>query len=118
MAVITYNNLYGLARDNVILIEYDKNGETLNIQATLLSEHIPSSDENSRVRETSVNIGDWALSGDSDGALKFIDGTAFNAKDLSNTTHPDWIKLYSTNYQFWINFDISKIKSIVIVENP
>ena len=128
MAILTYNELYELARDNVLLIGYDKNGVTLNIQATLLAEHIPSTDENSMIRSTSMSIGDWSLMTDSDGhpldsdgspnAVDFMDFRSYDAMENSDTTYPNWIKLYSLNYQFWINFDISKINSVLRIENP
>lgn len=114
MAVTTYNELYSLLKDNEVLVEYNKGGDigTINLKATLQRDLIPGSPEDLMNYDVSIAIGDWALSGDSDGTL---DPSYWARINNADHTYPDWLKSYSTNYETWVNTDISKIKSVKVI---
>lgn len=121
MAVTTYNELYSLMKENEVYIRYNKTssseGEDLGqmgLRMTLVRDKIKESDDSLRVYDVSTLIGEWALSGDSDGAL---DSRARSSINAATMTYPDYIKAYSTNYAEWLNIKISDIVSVqTIVE--
>ena len=115
MAVTTYNELYSLMKDNEVYIKYNKasssEGEDLGqmgLKMTLKRDLIAEGDSNLRNYDIATLTGEWALSGDSDGAL---DSRALTSINESTMTYPDFIKAYSTNYGMWINIKISDVVS-------
>jgi len=112
MAVTTYNKLYSLLKENEVYVEYEKTGGILGIKMTLNRELIPESDGSLINYDTSISIGEWSLSGDSDGAL---DIKARSRIEAASMTYPAYIKAFSTNYGEWMNLEINSIKSFQAV---
>lgn len=131
MAVTTYNELYTLAKDNEINVVYNKSeiAGVLNVRGTLQKEFIPDSTQDLKTYDIAIVLGEWQLSG-GDPADLIVEADnspldppmpvsnktlAKRAMDESNNNPPDWIKIYSTNYNNWINLRINDISSISVI---
>ena len=115
MAVTTFENFYTLVKNNIVYFQYQKGDIVLNIKGTLDINNIPQSDTNihqyDRTTEwANFNSGLWVGS-DSDSILLI-------EKNKDNKfTAPEWLKIYSTNYEMWINIEIAKINSLQVVDS-
>lgn len=119
MAVTTYTELYTLLKNNVVYIEYNKGASDvgpslgiLGLKMTLKRDLVPDSSDSLKNHSIALAIGEWDLSGDSDGALADLPRVSIQE---SETSYPQWIKAYSTNYGMWINVEISNIKSVEVL---
>jgi hypothetical protein len=115
MAGTTYNELYTSLKDNEVLINYNKGGDlgVLGIRSTLKSDLVPVSD--SLVYEHVIwtgekELGNTFIGSDSD-QQRYTNFFTLNTPEF---TAPDWIKVYSTNYNAWINIEIAKIESVQV----
>lgn len=119
MAVITYNELYSLLKDNIVNIVYNKapssEGENIgqiSLKMTLKRDLVSEGDNSLRNYDIATYVGEWSLSEDSDGALNHI---ARGAIEQATMTYPNFLKAYSINYGDWININISDIVSTTVV---
>jgi hypothetical protein len=117
MSVTTFEDFYNLLKDNIVYFQYEKGGTlgTLNIKGTLNRELIPDGDEHLKKYDASIfysnfHLGLWEGT-DSDRSI------IITHMNESNMTIPQWLKVYSTNYEMWINIEISKILSLEVVDS-
>lgn len=117
----TYPDLYELVKANKVRIQYDKGDplDTLTIDATLKLDLIPDPDSSDTLMFTkSTWMADYHTGqftgSDSDQNML----NDWIAADSDNPHKPtDWMKIYSTNYNGWVNLEMNRIQSAeVIVE--
>lgn len=117
MAVTTFKDFYNLVKNNIVYFEYQKGDSIFNIKGTLLPEYIPSTDEDLRRYNKSIIFSDWNLGlwvGTDSDRLDILEQLA---NDNPACSIPDWLKVYSTNYEIWINIEIAKINSLQVVDS-
>jgi hypothetical protein len=117
MAVTTFEDFYDLVRNNIVYFAYQKNDIELNIKGTLVRDFIPGSDENLKRYDDSIKHADYALGRwvGSDSDENILLATLENSRSIHPI--PEWLKVYSTNYEKWINIEIAKINSLQVVES-
>tara|TARA_R110000868_G_scaffold186430_2_gene428870 strand:- start:39 stop:455 length:417 start_codon:yes stop_codon:yes gene_type:complete len=131
MAVITFEEFFELMKTEVCLVTYKMQSDNIattniSIKCTLLSEHIPTGDQNQINLKRSLEWNDLYLT-DTDSARAEIsllsngseqeddDGnmivSAPKIKSIGTS-----LKVWSMNYAAWFNLHISKILSVEIVD--
>ena len=133
MAVITFEEFFELMKTEVCLVTYKMQSDNIattniSIKCTLLSEHIPTGDENQIKLKRSIEWNDLYLT-DTDSARAeislLLNGSEH--KDSADNIHVDEprlksigtsLKVWSMNYAAWFNVHISKILSVEIVDIP
>lgn len=121
MPVTTYPDLYELVKANNVRIVYDKSDplNLLTIDATLKLDLIPDPDSADLTNfQKSTWMADYHTNQftGSDSDLSNLQNWMANDSDTQNPfTPPEWMKIYSTNYGFWVNLDISKIESVEVI---
>ena len=117
MAVTTFENFYTLVRNNVVYLQYQKGDVELNIKGTLIRDLIPGSDADLQRYDVAIKLSDYHLGqwigsdSDESNILHYIE------KSNSVSKIPEWLKIYSTNYNMWINIEIAKINSLQVVDS-
>jgi hypothetical protein len=117
MAVTTFENFYTLVKNNIVYFQYQKGDVVLNIKGTLIRDFIPGSDDNLHRYDAAIKFSDYHLNqwvgSDSDeiGILYHIENNTAIHKI------PEWLKIYSTNYEKWINIEITKILSLEVIDS-
>lgn len=119
MAVTTFEDFYNLIKNNIVIFEYQKDERIFNIKGTLIRDFIPGSDEDLIRYDASTLISDYHLGQwvGTDSAERFILGRIENNKSTNTNTIPEWLKIYSINYEIWINIEIAKINSLQVVDS-
>ena len=133
MAVITFEDFFELMKTEVCLVTYkmqSNNISTTNIgiKCTLLSEYIPTGDEDQINLKRSIEWNDLYLT-DTDSARAEISLllNKFENKDSVDNIYVDdpkiksigtSLKVWSMNYAAWFNLHISKILAVEIVDIP
>jgi hypothetical protein len=117
MAVTTFEDFYTLVRNNVVYFQYQKGDIELNIKGTLIRDLIPGSDDDLQRYDAAIKLSDYHLGqwvgsdSDKSNILHYIE------KSNSVSKIPEWLKIYSINYENWVNIEISKIKSLQVVDS-
>jgi hypothetical protein len=133
MAVITFEDFFELMKTEVCLVTYKFQSDNisttnLSIKCTLLSEHIPTGDEDQIRLQRSIDWNNLYLT-DTDSAREEISLllNGLEQEDIEgNITVSDprlksigtSLKVWSMNYAAWFNLHISKILSVEIVDIP
>lgn len=117
MAVTTFEDFYNLTKNNVVYFRYRKGDAELGIKGTLKRELIPENDNNLQKYDSSIFYSDFYL-----GLWEGSDSDKAELTEEVNNNKPrfgipEWLKIYSTNYDTWINIEISKILSLEVVAN-
>jgi hypothetical protein len=115
MAVTTFENFYTLVKNNIVYFQYQKSDTILNIKCTLVRDHIPGSDENLIRYDKSILYSDLYLNNWIGSDSDKLD--IFRKMDQTEFTIPEWLKIYSTNYEMWVNIEIAKILSLEVVDS-
>jgi hypothetical protein len=117
MAVTTFEDFYNLTKNNIVYFQYQKGDIVLNIKGTLIRDLIPGSDSDLLKYESSTLLSDYHLGQwvGTDSAEFLIISQIENSNSVY--TIPEWLKIYSINYENWINIEISKIKSLQVVDS-
>jgi hypothetical protein len=133
MAVITFEEFFELMKTEVCLVTYRMQSDNISttnigIKCTLLSEHIPTSDEDQIRLQRSIDWNNLYLTDtdsaraevadllvineltDSDGNVT-IEGPRLKSIGTS-------LKVWSMNHTTWFNLHISKILAVEIVDIP
>jgi hypothetical protein len=117
MAVTTFEDFYNLVKNNIVYFQYRKNDVILNIKGTLDRNFIPGSPDDLERYDAAITFSDYSLGrwSGTDSAEKDI---IFHIeKKVSIYRPPEWLKVYSTNYEKWINIRIRDIVSLRVVES-
>jgi hypothetical protein len=117
MAVTTFEDFYTLVRNNVVYFQYQKGDIELNIKGTLIRDLIPGSDDDLQRYDVAIKLSDYHLGqwigsdSDESNILHYIE----NSNSVNKI--PEWLKIYSINYNMWINIEIAKINSLQVVDS-
>ena len=117
MAVTTFENFYNLVRNNVLYFQYQKNNVVLNIKGTLDRNYIPGSDEDLKRYNDSIVYSDFYLNKWSGSDSDRMDISTKMDMKIAIYSVPEWLKIYSINYEKWINIEIGKILSLQVVDS-
>ena len=117
MAVTTFEDFYTLVRNNVVYFQYQKGDIELNIKGTLIRDLIPGSDDNLLRYDKSIKYSEFHLETwvGSDSDRNEIISRLENNHSVYKI--PEWLKIYSINYEGWINVEIDKILSLQVVDS-
>jgi len=113
MAVTTFENFYTLVKNNIVYFQYQKGDIVFNIKGTLVRDLIPGSDNDLQRYDQAIKLSDLFLGSDSDKNML----VGILEKTETKLSIPTWLKIYSTNYENWINIEIGKILSLQVVDS-
>jgi hypothetical protein len=133
MAVITFEEFFELMKTEVCLVTYKMQSDNISttnigIKCTLLSEHIPTGNEDQLKLKRSIEWNNLYLT-DADSAREEI-GLMLNKTEQEDkegniiVDEPKIksigtsLKVWSMNYAAWFNLHISKILAVEIVDIP
>jgi hypothetical protein len=131
MAVITFEDFFELMKTEVCLVTYRMQSDNISttnigIKCTLLSEHIPTGNEDQINLKRSIEWNDLYLT-DTDSARSeiglLLNGYGYEevniiAADPKIKSIGTSLKVWSMNYAAWFNLHISKILAVEIVDIP
>jgi len=117
MAVTTFEDFYNLVRNNIVYFQYQKGDVVLNIKGTLIRDLIPGSEDDLNRYDKSIIFSDYHLG--------LWEGSDSDRSDIIRSIEnndspfiiPNWLKIYSTNNNIWINIEIDKILSWQVVDS-
>lgn len=116
MAVTTFEDFYNLAKNNIVYFQYERESlGILSIKGTLKKDLIPDGDDHLKRYDSALLFSDFHLGlwegTDSDRSIMI------GKINEAQFTIPNWLKIYSTNYERWINIEIDKILSLEVVDS-